>query len=61
MVTNDKKWHYLAVKKSSVLLRGITSNHVRDFNFLNCFHSYSTEDKLKKNMIKYVMIMIIVT
>ena len=38
MITGDKKWHYLAVKKSSVLLRGVTSNHNGDFYCLNCFH-----------------------
>ena len=32
MITDGKKWHYLAVKKSSALLRGVTSNHVRDFH-----------------------------
>ena len=26
MVNNGKKWHYLAVKSLSVLLRGVTSN-----------------------------------
>ena len=31
MITDGKKWHYLAVKKLSVLFRGITSNHVGDF------------------------------
>ena len=31
------------------LLRGITSNHEEDFYCLNCFHSYSTKDKLKKH------------
>ena len=60
MIADAKKWHYLAVKKLSVLLRGITSNHVGDFYCLNCFHSYSTENNLK-NMKRYVMIMIIVT
>ena len=49
MITDGKKWHYLAVKKLSVLLRGITSNHAEDFYCLNCFHSYSTEKKLKKH------------
>ena len=39
MITDGKKWHYLAVKKLSVLLRGITSNHVGDFYCLKCFHS----------------------
>ena len=49
MITNGKKWHYLAVNKLSALLRGITSKHVGDFYCLNCFHSYSTKDKLKKH------------
>ena len=31
------------------LLRGVTSKHVGDFYCLNCFHSYSTEKKLKKH------------
>ena len=53
MITDSEKWHYLAVKSLSALLRGITSNHNGDFYYLNCFHSYSTE--------KYVMIMIIAT
>ena len=47
MFTNGKKWHYLAVKSLSALLRGVTSRHVGDFYRLNCFHSYSTENKLK--------------
>ena len=37
MITNGKKWHYLAVNKLSALLRGITSKHVGDFHCLNCF------------------------
>ena len=49
IIIDGKKWHYLAVKKLSVLLRGITSNNVGDFYCLNCFHSYSTENKLKKH------------
>ena len=48
-ITNSKKWHYLAVKSFSALLRGITSNHNGDFYGLNCFRSYSTEKKLKKH------------
>ena len=59
MITNGKKWQYLAVKSLSALLRGITSDHVGDFYCLICFHSYRTE-KYLKNMEKYVMIMIIV-
>ena len=49
MVTDNEKWHYLAVKNISGLLRGITSNHDGDFYCLNCFHSYTTEKKLKKH------------
>ena len=48
MITDGGKWHYLAAKKLSVLLRGITSKHEGDFYCLNCFHSLRTENKLKK-------------
>ena len=52
MISNGQKWHYLVVKNLSGLLRGITSNHKEDFHCLNCFHSYSTKNKLEahKNM-----------
>ena len=33
----------------SPLFRGITSKHDEDFSCLNCFHSYTTEKKLKKH------------
>ena len=49
MITDGKKWHYIAVKSLSALLRRITSKHVGDFYCLNCFHSYSTKNKLKKH------------
>ena len=49
MITDGKKRHYLAVKSLSALLRGIASNHNGDFYCLNCFHSYRTENKLKKH------------
>ena len=42
MITDGKKLHYLAAKKLSALLRGITSKHEGDFCCLNCFQSYST-------------------
>ena len=45
MITDAKKWHYLAVKSLSALLRGITSKHNGDFYCINCFHSYSTKKK----------------
>ena len=37
------------MKSLSALLRRITSNHNGDFYCLNCFHSYSTKNKLKKH------------
>ena len=46
---NGKKQHYLAVKSLSALLRGITLKHDGDFHYLDCFHSHSTEKKLKKH------------
>ena len=46
MINNGENWHYLAFKSLSRLLRGITSNHNGDYYCLNCFHSYSTENKL---------------
>ena len=47
---NDKtiNWHCLVVKRISGLLRGITSRHNGDFYCLNCLHSYTTENKLRK-------------
>ena len=49
MINNgNTSWHYLAVKSISRLLRGIKSNHNGDFYCLNCFHSYKTENKLRK-------------
>ena len=52
MISNGENWHYLVVKSLSGLLTGITSNHEEDFYCLNCFHSYSTKNKLEtqKNM-----------
>ena len=49
MIPNEEKggWYYLAVKKLSILLRGITSKHHGDFHCLNCLHSFGTENKLK--------------
>ena len=49
MISDGKKYHYLAVKSISALLRGITSNHNGDFYCLNCLHSYRTKGKLKKH------------
>ena len=72
MISNVKKWHYLALKRVrtngynrpikgfSGLLRGISSNHVGDYYCLNCFHSKSTDNELK-NMKHYAVTMITVT
>ena len=48
MITDVEKWHYLALKSLSALFRGITGNNNEDFYCLNCFQSYTTENKLKK-------------
>ena len=49
MIPNEEKegWHYLAVKKLSALLRGISLKHDGGFYCLNCLHSFRTENKLK--------------
>ena len=39
----------LTVNKLSALRKGITSNHKGDLYCLNCVHSYSTINKLKKH------------
>ena len=49
VITDGKKQHYLAVKKSSALLKGITSNYKGDFYCLIFFYSYTTKCKLEKH------------
>ena len=49
MITDCEKWHYLAVKALSALLSGVTGNNNGDFYCLNCFRSYTTKHKLKKD------------
>ena len=46
MISNKEKegWHYIAVKKLSALLHGITSKRHGDFYCLNCLHSFRTEE-----------------
>ena len=48
MIPNEERegWHYLAVKRLSALLRGITSNNNGGFYCLNYLHSFRTENKL---------------
>ena len=51
----QERWHYLAVKKLSALLRGITFKCNGDFYCLNFLHSFRTKKKLeshKKSMQK---------
>ena len=45
MIPKEGGWHYLAVKKLLVLLRGIMSKHHSDFYCLNYLHSFATENK----------------
>ena len=47
MITDGKKWHYLAVINLSALFKEKLSNHHKDFYCLNCFNSYTTKNKLK--------------
>ena len=50
MITDkNNRWHYLAVKCLPALFRGTTSNHHGNFYCLNCFHSYTTHNNLKKH------------
>ena len=58
MITDSKKWHYLAVKKLPALLRAITSNSNGDFYCLNCFH-HIVQTKNLKTIKMRVKIMII--
>ena len=53
MIIDNKKWHYLVVMKLITSITSnhvgvIASNHVGDFYFLNCLHSYRIKDKLKE-------------
>ena len=45
----DTNWPYLAVKRMSGLLKGITSNHKGDFYCLNCLYLYRMKSKLTKH------------
>ena len=54
MIPNEEKegWHYLAVKKLSELLRGITSKHQDDFCSSNCLQSFATKTNLNLKYVK---------
>ena len=47
LITDGEKWHYLAVKRLTALLRLKTGNNHGDFYCLNCFRAYTTENKLE--------------
>ena len=49
MIPNDEGCHYLAVKKLSTLLKGITSTQKRNFCCLNCLYSFRTKNKHESN------------
>ena len=49
VITDGKKWHYLAVTNSSKLFKIIASHHNGDFYCLNCFRTYTTENKLESH------------
>ena len=49
MITDGEKCNYLAVKSLSALFRGITGNNNGDFYCLDCFQSYTTENRFKNH------------
>ena len=51
MTPNEEKegWHYLVGKKLSASLHRITSKNKGDFYYLNCLHSFRTENKFKSH------------
>ena len=54
MITDGKKWHYLAVTNLSALLQGNSSNHEGDFYCSNCFNSYTTKNSCHIETPKWV-------
>ena len=49
-ITDNKKFHYLFVKRLSALLKGVTSKHVEDSYCLNFLCSFRTINVLKKHV-----------
>ena len=45
MNPDGEGWHYFAIKEVSSLLRGITSKHGGDFDYMSCLHSFRTKNK----------------
>ena len=53
LLFNDSKWRRMTlslVKKLLVLLRGLSSKNQSEFYFLNCVHSFETENECYKNV-----------
>ena len=59
IITGAEKLHYLTVKILPALFRGITSNLKGDFYYSNCFHSYSTKEKVNVYLKKCTCVKII--
>ena len=55
MIRNGEKWHYIAIKKLSALLWGITSKNIGNCYCLNRLNSFRTKNNLKsdKNLCEY--------
>ena len=49
MIPNGERWHYIALKKLSALLRGITSKHHGNIYCLNCLHSSAVGSKCESH------------
>ena len=49
IIAGGKKCHYFPVKSLFAFFRGMTSKHVGDFYYLNCFHYIAQKKKLKKH------------
>ena len=49
MIPNKEGCHYIAVKRLSALLLGITSKDKGDFYCLNCLHSFRIKTKLESH------------
>ena len=47
MISNEERWHYLAVKKLSALLSGVTSKQDDDFSLLNYLYLFRAKKTVK--------------
>ena len=49
MITDDEKWHCLAVTNLLFLLRSANSKPNGDYYCINCLHSFRKKNKLKSH------------